>query len=427
MSADLMKKIKGLKRIEARTEWKNSNREFLMSEIKNTMPAANETREKWAMELSKIVFPWKVMKLAARPVLALVSVFALVLGSGLSVSASQLALPGDALYGLKIASEKVQVALTFDKKESAKIHVELAGKRINEIKRIKENTDSDEKKVQKINVAMDKFKEEISTVQNKLENLKNESSAETTIEVAQIVDNKTTEYQKDLVTATNELPELNDATLNISQSLDLADKTSDAALTMIVEKHAQGEVVFSSESEEEMLQRVGEKIEITEAKVTAVQGQVDVLTLPVDPAATLVAQQTADQAKVALGEAREALDQKDLGIALTKAIEGKELVKQAEQIASDAVADAAALSETETEVASCAENCGETAAPTTPDLTSTDENVTNTETETNTNTNTVKTYIPVKVVTPPPPVEPVIDESTLKVGIDLMQDVDSGL
>jgi hypothetical protein len=414
MSADLIKKLKGLKRLEVRTEWKKSNREFLMSEIKSTMPAANE---KWALELSKIIFPWKVMKLAARPALALVSVLALVLGSGLSVSASQLALPGDALYGLKIASEKVQVALTFDKKESAKMHVELAGKRINEIKKIKENTDSNEKKVQKINVAMDKFKEEISTVQNKLENLNKESSAEATVEVAQIVDNKTAEYQKDLVTATNELPELNDATQNISQSLDLADKTSDAALALVVEKHAQGEVVLSSESEEEMLQRVGEKIEITGAKVTAVQSQVSGLTLPVDPAATLVAQQTTDQAKVVLDEAREALDQKDLGIALTKAIESKELVRQAEQMASDAVAAVPA----ETEVTNCGEACGENIAEQNPDLTNIAENVTNTETEANTNTNTVKTYIPIKVVAPPPPAEPEVDESTLKVGIDLMQ------
>lgn len=420
MSADITKKLKALKSVAPRTEWKKSNREFLMSEIKSTMPAANEVREKWAMELSKIIFPWRVMKLAARPVLALVSVFALVLGSGLSVSASQLALPGDALYGLKIASEKVQVALTFDKKESAKIHVELAGKRINEIKKIKENTDSDEKKVRRINVAMDKFKEEISTVQNKLENLNKESSAEATVEVAKMVDNKTTEYQKDLVQATNKLPELNGATLNISQSLDLADKMSDAALTMIVEKHAQGEMVLSGEMEEDVLiKRVGEKIEITEKKVTAVQGQVGGLTLPVDPAATLVAQQTADQAKVVLTEAREALNKKDLGIALTKAIESKELVKQAEKIAADAVAAVPAP----TEVANCGDACGENgnAAEQNSDLTNTAENVKNTETKANTNTNTVKTYIPIKVVAPPPPVEPVIDESELKVGIDLTQ------
>lgn len=390
-----------------------------MSEIKNTTPVADE---KWALELSKIVFPWRVMKLAARPVMAMASVVVLVLGSGLSVSASQLALPGDALYGLKIASEKVQVALTFDKKESAKMHVELAGKRINEIKKIKENADSVEKKAKKINVAMDKFKEEISTAQNKLENLNKESSPEATVEVAKIIDNKATEYQKDLVTATNELPELNDATQNINQSLDLADKTSDAALTMIVEKHAQGAMVLSGEMEEDVLKRVGEKIEITETKVLAVSGQVGGLTLPVDPAATLVAQQTTDQAKVILTEAREALNKKDLGIALTKAIESKELVKQAEKIAADAVAAVPALPETE--VTDCGEACNENIAEQNPDLTNTAENVTNTETEvnTNTNTNTVKTYIPVKAVTPPPPAEPEIDESTLKVGIDTVQE-----
>ncbi|MBI5071368.1 hypothetical protein HZB93_00500 [Candidatus Falkowbacteria bacterium] len=414
--SDITKQLKALRNSGPRTEWKKSNREFLMSEVKRSLQDST-AGEKWALELSKIVFPWRVMKLAARPVLALVSVVALVLGSGLSVSASQLALPGDALYGLKIASEKVQVALTFDKKESAKIHVELAGKRINEIKQIKGNTDSDQKKIQKINVAMDKFKEEISTVQNKLESLKNESSAETTVEVAKIVDNKATEYQEDLVQATNELPELNDATQNINQSLDLADETSDAALAMIVEKHTQGEMIFSGEMEEDVLERVGEKIGIVEVKVAEVQGQVSDLTLPVDPAATLVAQQTADQAKVVLGEAKEALDQKDLEIALTKTIESKELVKQAEQIAADAITVAANLLPAPCEGCSVNEN---------PDLTNSPESLGNTNPDVNvtpeTNTNTVKVYTPVKVVPPPPPPEPVIDESTLKVGIDLTQD-----
>ncbi len=418
MAVDITKKLKALSRLAPRTEWKKSNREFLMSEIKNTNVATGGT---WASELSKIVFPWKVMRLVGRPVLATFSIVGLVLGSGFSVSASQMALPGDALYGLKIASEKVQVALTFDKKESAKIHVELAGKRINEIKKIKENTDSDQKKIQKINVAMDKFKEEISTVQNKLENLKNESSAETTVEVAKIIDNKATEYREDLVEATDELPELNEATQNINQSLDLADKTGEAALTMIVEKHMGGEVV---QPEEEVLERVEKKIETAEAKAVEVEGQVSGLVLPVDPAATFVAQQTAGQAKFVLAEAREALDQKDLNIALTKAIEGKELIKQAEQIASDAIAAVAATPETE--VVSCADACGENVPEEqNPDLTTTAEDVTNTETEanTNTNTNTVKVYVPVKVVVPPPLPEPEeIDESTLKVGIDLRQD-----
>ncbi len=420
MSADLIKKLKGLKRFKAGTEWKKSNRDFLMSEIENTIPAENE---KWALELSKVVFPWKVMKLAARPVMALTTVAALVLGSGLSVSASERSLPGDPLYGLKIVSEKVQVALTFDKKESAKIHVELAGKRINEVKKIKENSDSAQNKIKKINVAMDGFKKEISTVQNKLESLKKASSAQTVVEVAKIIDNKTAEYREDLVKATNELPELNEAAQNIDQVLDLTEKTSDSALTVVVEKHVQGEVVLTEKSEEDILKRVGEKIETTNAKVEAVSGQVSGLALPVDPAVTLVAQQTTDQAKIVLTEAREALNKKDLGIALTKTIESKELAKQAEKIAADAVA--AVPVQTETEVANCGESCaGNNTTEQNAGLTNAPKDVINTETEinVNTNTNTVKTYVPVKkVVTPPPPAEPEIDESTLKVGIDLIQ------
>lgn len=389
-----------------------------MSEIKNIVPVAGET---WASELSRIVFPWKVLKLAARPALALVSVVALVLGSGLSVSASDRALPGDALYGLKIATENVQMALTFNKKEAAKMHVELAGKRVNEVRKIKENSDSPQNKIQKINVAIDKFKEEISTVQNNLETMKNESSPAAMVEMAKIVDSKATEYRDDLAETTSEMPAGGEAAAKINQGMDMTETTSDQALAVIVENHVQGEVV---QPEEDVLKRVEQKFETTQARVTEVEGQVNGLTLPVDPAATFVAQQTAGQAKEVLAEAREALDQKDLGIALGKVMESKELAKQAEQMATGASAAAAVAAvpvPVETPCVECNTNT-EVDANTNSELTNTPADATNTNTNTNINTNTsvVKPYIaPVKVVAPP---EPVIDESTLKVGIDLRQD-----
>jgi len=408
MSADIIKKLKNLKGALPSAEWKKSNREFLMSEIKNIVPVAGET---WASELSRIVFPWRVLKLAARPALALISVIALVLGSGLSVSASDRALPGDALYGLKIATENVQMALTFNKKEAAKMHVELAGKRVNEVRKIKENSDSPQNKIQKINVAIDKFKEEISTVQNNLETMKNESSPAAMVEMAKIVDSKATEYRDDLAETTSEMPAGGEAAEKINQGVDMTETTSDQALAVIVENHVQGEVV---QPEEDVLKRVEQKFETTEARVTEVEGQVNGLTLPVDPAATFVAQQTAGQAKEVLAEAREALDQKDLGIALGKVMESKELAKQAEQIATGASAAAAvAAVPVETPCVECNTNSELTNIP--ADATNTNTNI-----NTNTNTSTVKPYVaPVKVVPPP---EPVIDESTLKVGIDLRQE-----
>jgi len=354
------------------------------------------------------------MRLAVRPVMALVAIFGLVLGGGFSVSASQMALPGDRLYPLKIATEKVQVALTFDEKEVAKMHVELAGKRINEVRIIKGNSDSQQNKIQKINVAMDKFQEEMATVQNNLDNPKDGVTPQATVEVAKIVDSKVNEYKETLAETSTDLPVAGEAAQKISQGLDLAETAGDKALAVIVEKHVQGEVV---QPEEEVLERVEQKIETTEAKVAEVEGQTDNLSAP----QIEQLRQATVGVKEVLAEAREALNQKDVTIALSKTMESKELTRQAEQIA-------IGVASAETPEENPASNTNsDVNLNTNTDLTNTPVDGINTNTNTNTsgetnaNTNTVKVYVkPVKVVAPEP-VPPVIDESTLKVGIDLRQ------
>jgi uncharacterized protein YjhX (UPF0386 family) len=415
MAENIAKQLKSLKEVVPNAEWKKTNRDFLMSEIskKDQVILTNKT---WASEISGIIFPWKVMKLAARPVFSLVAIIGLLFSGGLSVSASQMALPGDRLYPLKLATEKVRVALIFDKKEAAKKHIEFASKRINELKVIRLNSDSPEKKAQKINVAIDKFQEEIAVVGSKLDNLKNEVTPEATVEVAKIVDSKVNEYKETLTKATNDLPAVGETAEKISAGADLAEETGDKALAVIVEKHVQGEVV---QPEEEVLERVEQKIEIAEAKVAAVEGQIDSLST----GQIEQIQQAAEEVKTVLVEAREALNQKDVTIALTKTMESKELVKQVEQMAIKVALTEppSALPETNTNT--------ETNLNTNIDLTNTaDPGIntntnTNTNGETNANTNTVKVYYPKQaVVAPAPPPEPEIDESEMVVGIDLRQE-----
>ena len=381
MSADITKKLKALASVTPRTEWKKSNREFLMSRMKNSL-AENPSSEKWAFKLPKIIFPFKVFRLVARPALAVVSVVALILGSGLSVSASQLALPGDPLYGLKLVSEKVQVALTFDKNEETKMHVELAGKRIDEIKRIRDNSDSPQNKAQKINVAMDGFQQEISTVQNNLATIKNDLPAAATVEVAQIVDDKTAEYQKDLTAATtDELPAGDNSNEKINQGIDLTETTSDQALAVIID--SQNQVSAAVEQAEDITQKVGDKVSLAEAKVANVEGQLKSLPQPTDEVSTSAAeaQQTIDQAKELLTEAHTALDQNNLSDALSKATESKELARQVEHIVSDATLAAA-----NSEPVPC-EDC-----VIVPDANTN----TNVDTTANTADNTVKTVKPLR-------------------------------
>lgn len=423
MASNIVKQLKNLRDVAPSAEWKENNRRILMSEIKKGAIAAHG-RESWASEISGAIFPWKVFKLVARPMVALTAVAGLVLGGGLSVSASQVALPGDTLYPLKIAAEKVQVALTFDKKQEAKMHVELADRRISELKKIREGADSPQNKIQKINVAVDKFQQEIAVVKTKLDTMNDKLSPQTTVEVAKIVDSKVDEYKDTLAKVTADIPTAGVTAQKISQGLNMTDETGDRALAVIVENHVQGEVV---QPEEDVVKRVEQKIETAAAKVAAVEGQIN--TLPAIKVGQ--AQQTTVVAKEALAQARAALDQKDVAIALNKTIESRELAKQAEQMAADAV------STNQTVATGCGDNqnCNSgTNSDENPssvantDLTNAPINGTNTNTNTNTNTSgspvasPVKTYVrPAKPVVSVPPPEPVIDETTLKVGIDLKQ------
>jgi len=234
MSADIMKKIKTLKSVAPNSEWKNTSRNLLMTRIKNDLNEETLSgAPTWAGELVRILFPWQVLKLAAKPAFVLFSIVGLVLGSGLSVSASDTALPGDTLYPLKMATERVQVALTFRQKEQAKIHVELAGKRINEVRKINNNPLPAQNKNQKINIAIDKFQREIGTVKTKLETLEENSGNEAMLEVAKIVDSKTDEYQAVLAETTSDPEVSGEVAEKINQGLALVEELSAQAKQIV--------------------------------------------------------------------------------------------------------------------------------------------------------------------------------------------------
>lgn len=359
---DIIKKIRLLREIEPDGAFKETNRKILMMQIKNTLDSGAVKTNNALFETFKVFFPWQMLKTAFRPVLAVILIFGLILGSGLSVSAAESSLPGDALYPLKIATEKIQVSLTFKEEKKTEMLVELAGKRINEVTKIKDKTESPAAKSQKINIAVNKFKTEIENVKINLEMLDKKVEPQKVVEVAKIIDTKANEYQETLQKTINDLeaPVKESVAVQINDGLDSAEKIGDKALGVIINKHVQGDVVLS---EEEVVGRLEKKIKTVEDKVIKVEEQVAALAAasllepdsseepaeepteePV-PSVSLEIQQTTaqiqeitNQVKEVLTEVKELLtsDQKDLSAVLDKVIESKELVKQVEQIAASA-------------------------------------------------------------------------------------------
>lgn len=63
--------------------------------------------------------------------------------SGVTVAASQKAIPGDALYPVKKVTENVRVATAFSKQDKAKIHLAIAEEKVKEIEKLEEKGKTD--------------------------------------------------------------------------------------------------------------------------------------------------------------------------------------------------------------------------------------------------------------------------------------------
>lgn len=82
----------------------------------------------WQLFVQSLSRTFTTYKLAAIPL-----AFAMILGSGYSIiNAAEHSLPGEKLYGIKIAAEQAHLQLTFDENKQAQMHVHLAQKRIDE-------------------------------------------------------------------------------------------------------------------------------------------------------------------------------------------------------------------------------------------------------------------------------------------------------
>ena len=106
--------------------------------------------------------------LASRPAMVFAAILVVVLGgSVLSIKAARETKPGDSLYIAKIVSEKTQLALTFDNTSKAKLNLQFAGNRAEELAKLTESPES-EKKNGDISSLTDNFKREINEAKTRL-------------------------------------------------------------------------------------------------------------------------------------------------------------------------------------------------------------------------------------------------------------------
>jgi len=116
-------------------EWKARTRDVLQSQIS---AGAEEERAGFFAVVDNLMPAW-VSAISTKPVMVFsMIVLAVVTGAYSSVRAARETKPGDSLYIAKIINEKTQQALTFNETDKAKLNLEYATNRAEEIAKVME-------------------------------------------------------------------------------------------------------------------------------------------------------------------------------------------------------------------------------------------------------------------------------------------------
>jgi len=165
---DLLKKLNNLKNICLASDWKENNRNILISQISSQI---SEDEDGFSLKLAPSYFFRFLMHPAT--VLSLLAV--LIFGGGtVSVLASKNSKPGDSLYIAKKISERVRYSITFGEKEKTKLNIEFATNRAKEMAQVMAEVKPEEDKQDAINQLSDDFKKEITTVKEKIGKMSNQ-------------------------------------------------------------------------------------------------------------------------------------------------------------------------------------------------------------------------------------------------------------
>jgi hypothetical protein len=151
MKQDLIRQIKELKKIEPSQEWLNSTRGQLVAQI--------DFQERADFKAGIGFFQWLRQPQSAALVICLLLIF--IGGPWLMVKASQTSLPGDLLYSVKKITEDVQTSIASED-DKVQLQVEFAGRRLEELNKITEDSFSPEEKTEKVKEVVDDLKNNLA-------------------------------------------------------------------------------------------------------------------------------------------------------------------------------------------------------------------------------------------------------------------------
>ncbi len=294
-------------------EWVEASRSTLMMQVKNTVepnPRPLSYLER-AKEVVAAFAPIDDMRVAGRVASVIVLVGGIVFGSSVTtVSASLNSVPGDLLYPLKRITEEAQVRLTSNAEAKAELHIEFAGRRVQEVSKITDSNSGNN--VSRIAKAVKDFKQEMETASQYLDDPKSEP--EKVVQMAKIIDAKSEVHQQILGEVEKKVSE-GEALGMVQGAKEVAEDASVKAVEVMVVAHTSSSSTVLSM--EEVQDSVTNKINDIEKRAEQM----------VDNSSATSTPSSAAQVKTAIGEAREAISEGDFVSALSKIKESTELVR----------------------------------------------------------------------------------------------------
>jgi len=130
---NLVKKIRGLRKIEPASDWQSLTRRNLLAQM--------EAEDDTGLFGEKVSF-WSWLKEPQIMSLAFCLALILIAGPWLTIKASQMSLPGDFLYSVKRVSEGVQTTVV-SKEDRGQLQVGFAQKRLEELNKITESIEAE--------------------------------------------------------------------------------------------------------------------------------------------------------------------------------------------------------------------------------------------------------------------------------------------
>jgi len=271
---DIFEKLNSLKLIQPSEYWIVSARSEILSKAVASGWTITKVGRNSSFTEKNQAFKFRLgsfgnLVIRRKPVFSAIAVsFVVFLGAAVTVNASRSSLPGEILYPIKIANENILLAVA-DEKEKAKIEIEQAGRRLEELTEISRKP-SDVEQYQKVERLVSDFEEKINNANKRMAVMNNKGEKSEVASMSKIINEQSEKYT-DILTKTKEnLPKVVKEKVidKVEKAIDSTEKINLDSLVILAQHKDAADGIIS---DDEINAKVKKKIDRTERSVKVLE------------------------------------------------------------------------------------------------------------------------------------------------------------